>query len=291
MPVWSGILIAFISTVIMNFGLTLQKRGAAPLPKLGKEKGAFKAFFTSKLWLLGTAGLLAGWGLYLWSAEIAPISIVQPTLGTGLAFLALFSIFYLHEKIKPIEWISVAGMIVGMILLGLGAPSHASDILPAWSPLLLVSGIILALAFGAYVLTRMNMLGGIRTDSLLGIVAGLFFGLAALYTRAMFLFIHDGNLVAAYGICMPIMVIGNLIGLGVMQSGFQHGKALAVVAMDAVTNKIIAIIGGMVALAEHLPDDPVQAAMRVTAFVFILFGSVFLSRFGGEEAAQPMEKD
>ncbi|MFC1890077.1 hypothetical protein ACFL4G_10005 [Thermodesulfobacteriota bacterium] len=101
MPVWSGILIAFISTVIMNFGLTLQKRGAAPLPKLGKEKGAFKAFFTSRMWLLGTAGLLSGWGLYLWSAEIAPISIVQPTLGTGLAFLALFSIFYLHEKIKP----------------------------------------------------------------------------------------------------------------------------------------------------------------------------------------------
>ena len=125
-----------------------------------------------------------------------------------------------------------------------------------------------------------------RTDSLLGIFSGLFIGLAALYTKAMFTFSEDGQTLIAFGICLPVVIGANLIGLAVMQSGFQHGKALVVVSLEAVLNKVVAIVGGMLALAEHLPEEPARAGMRLLAFVLILFGTGALARFGGGEVGE-----
>ena len=39
-----------------------------------------------------------------------------------------------------------------------------------------------------------------------------------------------------------------------LQAGFQQGRALIVVAMNAVTNKVVSILGGMVTLSVHAAD-------------------------------------
>jgi uncharacterized membrane protein len=293
MPEWVGILVAFVSTAIMNFGLALQKRGAVNLPRIGEAKAAAtaKAFLTNWIWLAGLSGLVLGWSLYLVATNLARISLVQPALGSGLLVLALFSIFYLHEKIKAIEWISLACMITGMLFLGLSATEEAPSYLPQWSPLLIVTGVILVLSVIAYILGKMEKLGGIRTDSLLGMVSGLFIGLAALFTRGMMLFADADKDLIAFGVCLPVLLVANVIGLTIMQSGFQHGKALVVVGLEAVINKAVAIIGGMVALSEVLPHEPRRAAMQVIAFVLILFATAFLSRFGGERVVEKMEAE
>jgi len=285
MPVWAGLIIAIAATAIMNFGLALQKRGAINLPKIGQAQGiaVAQAFFTNWVWLIGTAGLLSGWGLYLFSTKIAPISLVQPTLGMGLVVLALFSVFYLKEKIQLMEWLMLIGMITGMILLGLSAGEEAPKELPNWTPLLIVTGVILALALLAYILGKQDKLGGIRPDALLGIVSGLFVGLGAIYSRAMFLFLGQDQDGIGLGICLPVMILANVIGVGVMQSGFQHGKALVVVALEAVLNKVVAIVAGVIALNEALPADKGLAFMRIIAFALILIGSGGLSRFGKEK--------
>jgi hypothetical protein len=111
-------------------------------------------------------------------------------------------------------------------------------------------------------------------------VSGLFIGLAALYTKAMFTFLNEGHQLAGYGVCLTVVIAGNVVGLGVMQSGFQRGKALVVVSLEAVINKVVAILGGMIALGELLPEDPAKSQMRLVAFVLILFGTAALARFG-----------
>ena len=135
------------------------------------------------------------------------------------------------------------------------------------------------------------MLGGFRTDSLLGMVAGLLIGLAALYTKAAFIYIDAGRDWVGYGICIPVMILANIASIVVLQSGFQHGKALIVVSLNAVINKLVAILGGVAVLAEYLPEDPIKAGMRITAFIFILFGTAALARFGGEEVAERMQQE
>jgi drug/metabolite transporter (DMT)-like permease len=292
MPIWVAILIAVLATSLMNFGLALQKKGATSLPKIGVEKGGrvFKAFMNNRVWVAGTVLMTGGWGLYLVSTAFAPISIIQPTLGVGLAVLAFFSVFYLHEKIGALEWMAFVAMLSGMILLGLSATDEGRPPLPEWPPLLGVTAAVLGLSAIAYVFGKRGVLAGIRTDSLLGMVSGLFIGLAALYTKAMFTFLDEGHRLVGYGVCLTVVIAANVVGLGVMQSGFQRGKALVVVSLEAVINKVVAIIGGMIALAEFLPEDPVKSKMRVAAFILILFGTAALARFGGTELAEKMEQ-
>jgi drug/metabolite transporter (DMT)-like permease len=285
-------LIAVAATSLMNFGLALQKRGAASLPRIGEDAGGavFLAFITSRIWAAGLVFMVGGWGLYLVSTAFAPISIIQPTLGVGLAVLAVFSVFYLKEKIGALEWAAFAAMLTGMVLLGVSAADEGKPPLPEWTPLLAVSAAIIAVAALAYVLGRRGALAGFRTDSLLGMVAGLFVGLGALFTKAMMTFADADRALVAFGICLPVVIGTNIVGMIIMQSGFQHGKALVVVSLEAVINKVVAIIGGMAALAEYLPEDPASAAMRIAAFALILFGTAALARFGGAELAEKMER-
>ena len=292
MPVWGAILIAVAATSLMNFGLALQKKGASSLPTIGKEKGGkvFKAFLASRVWVSGTALMTAGWGFYLVSTKFAPISIIQPTLGVGLAVLAVFSVFYLRERIRALEWAAFASMLSGMILLGVSAVDEGTPPLPEWPPLLAVTAAALFLSAIAYALGKRGVLAGIRTDFLLGILSGLFIGVAALYTKAMFTFIDNEQRLIGFAVCLPLVIAANVVGLTVMQSGFQHGKALVVVSLEAVINKVVAIVGGMVALAEFLPEDPVKSFMRIAAFLLILFGTAALARFGGAEIAEKMEQ-
>jgi hypothetical protein len=59
--------------------------------------------------------------------------------------------------------------------------------------------------------------------------------------------------------------------------------------MNAVTNKIVTILGGMAILGELLPAQPSLAAARLGGFVTILVGTVVLARFGGEQIAEELE--
>ena len=66
--------------------------------------------------------------------------------------------------------------------------------------------------------------GGARTDALLGIFSGLLIGLGALYTKAMFTFLDDGQTLIGFGVCLPVLITANVVGLVVMQSGFQSAR-------------------------------------------------------------------
>ncbi len=337
MPVWIPIMIAVFATSIMNFGVAFQKKGAVELPRIGEDKAGetLRAFFTNWVWLLGTGLLVGGWGLYLVATDLADISIIQPTLGVGLAVLAAISVFYLRERIKVIEWIAFVAMFVGMIFLGVSAEDKSEKPVPAKENasagemvsavkagkatgnaklssdidaqpeagpslaildvprvnvprMVIISAVILVLGVLAYILGKRGALAGFRTDFLMGVVSGLFVGLAALLTKSMFNFEEAGQDVAAFAVCLPLLIGFNIVGIIVMQSGFQHGKALVVVSLEAVLNKVVAIVGGMAALAETLPEDPLKTVLRICAFVLILFGSAFLARFGGKELAEKL---
>ena len=332
MPLWIPIMIAVFATSIMNFGVALQKKGAVELPRIGESEAGhtLRAFFTNRIWLLGTGLLVGGWGLYLVATNLADISIIQPTLGVGLAVLAAVSVFYLHERIRAIEWMAFVAMLLGMVFLGVSAEDSGaaatketaskakiaivenyeqltvsadaqgmeaaseSGLFTEGTPrvdisrMAAITAIIVILGILAYVLGRRGMLAGFRTDFLMGVVAGLFVGLAALLTKSMFNFEDAGHDFAAFAVCLPLLIFFNIMGIIVMQTGFQHGKALVVVSLEAVLNKMVAIVGGMAALSETLPEDPLKTALRICAFVLILFGSAFLARFGGKELADKL---
>src|SRR5262249_11862502 len=118
----------------------------------------------------------------------------------------------------------------------------------------------------------------------LGFASGVLIGLGALYSKALFVSLGQGATVVAWAVFLPLTLVANIGGLWGNQAGFPHGRALIVVAMNAVTNKIVSIVGGMVTLGELLPADASLATARVVGFATIIGGTVMLARFGAPAA-------
>ena len=64
---------------------------------------------------------LGGGLLMIIAVARTPVSIVQPIASSGLAVLAVFSHFYLDERLTGVEWASVALAGVGIVLMGASA--------------------------------------------------------------------------------------------------------------------------------------------------------------------------
>ena len=285
MSIWSAIALSLAATCCYQVGIVMQKISADRMPpiELGTHQPhVVRAFFRSPMWLGGIAVMTAGWVLFLKAIANAPVSIVQPVLGFGLCLLALFSVVFLHERLRPLEWAGIALMILGIVLLGLSAAAGSSrSAAVTMLPLVLVSVAMLALVAGAVRLARAGY--GVPLPIVLGFAAGVLVGLGALYAKGLFLSLEAGARMLAWLVFLPLMTVANIGGLWVQQAGFQQGRALIVVATNAVTNKIVTIAGGMATLGELLPSDPNLALARVAGFVTILIGTAVLARFGSVE--------
>ena len=285
--IWSAIALSVVATCCYQTGTVMQKVAADRMPRIAFRLGqpeVARAFFRSRLWMGGIGVTTAGWVLFLKAIANAPVSIVQPVLGFGLCVLALFSVVFLKERLRGLEWFGVALMIGGIVLLGLSGarePPHAASV--STLPLVAVSVAMMALLAAAVPLARAGR--GVSLPAVLGLAAGVLIGLGALYTKGLFLTLAAGSPSLAWLVFLPLTLSTNIAGLWVQQAGFQQGRALIVVAMNAVTNKIVAIVGGMAVLGELLPRDTGLAAARLAGFATILVGTVILTRFSGAEGA------
>ena len=293
MSIWAAIALSVFATSCYQVGTVMQKVGADRMPRLQLRLGqrdVFRAFLRSPIWLGGIGVTIAGWVLFLKAIANAPVSIVQPVLGFGLCLLALFSVVFLRERLRPLEWTGTALMIGGITLLGLSAARESTHSLSVSTvPLFAVSFAMVALLAAAIPLARAGF--GVPPPVLLGFATGVLIGLGALYTKGLFLSLENGSAWVAWLVFVPLMLIANIGGLWVQQAGFQQGRALIVVAMNAVTNKAVSIVGGMATLGELLPAEPSLALARLAGFATILVGTAILARFGeadiGRDLAAP----
>ena len=285
MTVRAAIVLAILATACFQGGVVLQKVGADRLPRLGlsvRQGSVYLAFIRSPIWLAGIAINTVGWVLLLKALANAPVSIIQPVLGFGLALLALFSAVFLKERLSRLESGGLILMVAGLVLLGVSAARQEGEGAVALAPLLAVS---LVFAGGLGAALPLGRSGHVPLPVVLGFGAGILIGLAALYTKGLFLTLDAGLPLLAWLVFLPLMMAANICGLWVMQAGFQQGRALIVGAVSAVTTKVVAIVGGMTTLGELLPEDRVFAAARVGGFVLILLGTMLLARFGGGPVA------
>jgi drug/metabolite transporter (DMT)-like permease len=279
MTIRNAIVLAVVATACFQVGLVLQKVAADRLPRLAltmRQGQVFGAFLRSPIWLAGIAANTFGWFLLLKAIANAPVSIIQPVLGLGLALLALFSVVFLKERLSQLEATGVAMMIAGLVLLGLSAAHQDDAGAVAVAPLLAVS---LGFALGIGVALPLSRSGRAPLPVALGFCAGILFGLGALYTKSLFLALDAGVPLLAWLLFLPLMMISNLGGFWIMQAGFQQGRALVVASVSAVMTKVVAIVGGMVTLGEMLPEGGGLAAARLGGMILIVLGTIALSRF------------
>jgi drug/metabolite transporter (DMT)-like permease len=77
-------------------------------------------------WLLATGLAALGWPLQLAALSLAPVTVVQPALATGLVVLLVMGRLVLHEPVGGVEIASAGAIITGVAVLAWAAPDRAT---------------------------------------------------------------------------------------------------------------------------------------------------------------------
>lgn len=268
---WFALLMALVATAGNNIGKVLQKQGVETLPPMALKADVVKAYFTCWVWLIGVSGDILGAVLTAVALAYAPVSVIQPILAAGTAFLALFSHFYLKEKLKHIEWVGVGLSILGAVGMSLTLLKGQDRLLmpQGWVAL----GVVASLLIVCEVLIR----SGRGTELAAGLQAGLCFGFSATFIRGGMLLAQEHKLwlFGAVGVAGSFVLSSS--GFFFQTRGLQLGRAMLIGTYTTVFALITAVGVGLFALNEPMPHTLQGHIIRWGSLALIALGVSFMT--------------
>jgi drug/metabolite transporter (DMT)-like permease len=288
----AGIVAIVCGSLINNLGIVLQKRqvnlkmkekaiqaGSPSSETVGI--GDIKGYTKDILWILGILmqTILCLPLLFFGISELG-ITLAQPLANAGVLFLVLGAVFLLKERMQSREYIGIAIVITGMILIGLGAVE--GDI--TQSVILERAAIIRLIAF-------MGLLGGLVCILILiarifpktiiiclGLVTGVFYTFVSISAQLFTASLDPLTTAEAWGLFMGGtvgLILGTVLAIIATQEGFKRGQAVNFIPFSQITMNIFPIAAGLFVFGQIIMN-PVY--FWVGTFC-IISGSSLLARF------------
>ena len=220
----------------------------------------------------------AGGALQTFAFALAPVSLLQPVSGIGLAGLALYSHFALHDKLRREEWVAVAVACLGTLGLGVSSAADSASLhaVPFWRMFVVLA------ATGWVVLQKMTetreRMGGKSkkmSAAMFGLQAGGMFGLSASTVRTGFIMRSHRWTWAPFGLMLGVMM--SSYGFVLQTSGLKEGSAVIVCTCLAVSSMFVGVVTGIAGLGEPVPATFLSMLVRLVSWACIIVGVVVLS--------------
>jgi hypothetical protein len=123
-----GIAAAVAASCLYNASIALQALEAREVPhELGLRPSLIGRLLRNRRWLFATGLGLLGWPLEIGALLLAPLTVVQPCLASGLILLLWLGATKLGEAPGRREVIAVAAIVVGVGGVALVAPERTTD--------------------------------------------------------------------------------------------------------------------------------------------------------------------
>ncbi|EXC57040.1 hypothetical protein L484_000784 [Morus notabilis] len=251
---WESICLTLAATAGNNIGKVLQKKGTV-----------IRSYAFNKAWLLGFLMDIFGALLMLRALSLAPVSVIQPVSGCGLAILSIFSHFYLKETMNAIDWMGITLAGIGTIGVGAGGEEQKASAISIYHlPWL---AIIVAALFMEYEVVE---------EIIYGLESGVLFGMASVISKMGFVFLEQGFPSMLVPICITISIFCSGTGFYYQTRGLKHGRAIVVSTCAAVASIVTGVLAGMLALGESLPSAPTARLSLLLGWLLIILGVVLL---------------
>lgn len=298
-----AIFFGLLAFAIFNIGLVLEKKGADNLPPI-ENTGAIqnlKNFLGNKEWLVGFILTNVQWIFYLLALSMAPLSLIAPMLGFGIVILTIFSHFYLHERIKRIELLSITIIIVGIIFVGVTALPEVSRTIEEMFVLFgnpvaisyLISISIIAIIPCVLSISKEYK---ITPAIIFGFAAGVGQGIGATFSKGVSAGVENIIAAAENGLwwtMLALMLLGNGVSLVILQIGFQKGKAVIVGPLFNVLGMVLPVVSGVIIFHEWSAQNSFNIILQIIGLMIITAGIIILSFYGEKKKSlgEKLEED
>jgi drug/metabolite transporter (DMT)-like permease len=230
-------------------------------------------------WLAATALAAAGWPLQVAALSLAPLTVVQPVLASGLIVLLLLGARVLGEPVGLRELTGVAGIIAGVAVLASAAPERHTT---TGDPVAVALALGLLAALGVIPWLRRQASGWLTT---LG--AGCAFACTGLTTKLMSDALANGDWpgVLGFGALTALMAVAGVADdMSAMQRLPATRVAPVVLAFEVVGPVLLAplVVGES---WSHTPGGGLWVGVGlavVTAGVIVLATTGAVTRLGSK---------
>ena len=264
-----GMAMALACAIATQLGFLCKHRGAnaAEAVQVLRPLRSAKALMRSTWFAAGMAIAIGAWVLHAAALAMAPLSMVQAVLASGVIVVAVLGDRLFGHEVPPRQWLGVGMTALGLLALVLTLPgSDGSDAVYA-TPMLLAfeAGVLLL----GVVLIAAPKLGAPshHHGAVLGAAAGFLFGLSDVAIKAV---THAGGPLAMLASpWLLFAVVGGVLAFLSSARGFQAGDAVPVIACTATAANETCIHGGILVFGDALSGNAVLFGVQIAAFALI----------------------
>ncbi|HEX5782180.1 MAG TPA: hypothetical protein VFX80_09665 [Solirubrobacteraceae bacterium] len=271
-----GILLAFACAVATQLGFLYKHRGACAAPKVDIRRPlkTVKSLFSSRWFAIGMAVALGAWLLHVAAMALAPISVVQAVLSTGVVVLAVMAERLFGFKVGRRQWLGVAMTAAGLVLLVITLPAHSGSH-SSFSVAGMISFEAGMLAIGALLITGPRIGAPDHHHGvMLGAAAGVLFGVSDVAIKALTGL--DGFMGVLLSPWLPVTIVASVVAFYASARGLQDGEAVPVIASTSTAANVSTIMGGIVVFGDPMPGDALGIALQMFAFVLVVVAALIV---------------
>jgi drug/metabolite transporter (DMT)-like permease len=177
--------LVLLATIANAMALVLQRKAAQDSARSrGISAGTLRDMVQRPAWLVGTSIFCVAVALQAVALSLGSIALVQPVLVMELPFTLLLGWFVLGGALRRREWIAVAIMSVGLVVLLVSLQPSGGDALGAGAVTWILGTIVtLGLLGGASAIAERSL--PVARAAWYGIAAGIGSGFVAVIVKAM----------------------------------------------------------------------------------------------------------
>jgi len=271
-----GLTLALGAAFLFNYSYMIQHGALEGGPEINFRRplGTVRELARHRRWMLGLVVGLVGFVMHAVALGLAPLSIVQAFLASGLVFAVPMSVRMAGHKLTVRDTAGATLMTVALVLLAFGTGEHgATNEFEPWS-LGLYTAVTIALAVAAAAAVR-----GERRAEALALAAGLLFGIADALINALVGIASDGLFALLLSVWLWLCIATNLGAFFGWQKSLQVGttKILAIVVLMTAATKISAIGAGFAVFSDSLGETTAWKLVHILCFVSIAIAGLMLA--------------
>src|SRR5207248_2987168 len=238
----AGLALALGSALGTSVAFLFKQRGAVLAPPVRARHPVQSAvgLFRSRWFSLGLAVAVVAWALHVGALALAPLSIVQAVLSGGLVFLAVLAERYFGFHLGRRQWAGVIVTAFGLAVIAVTGGSHTSALRHySLAALIAVECGVFALGAALIRISMRDSLGRAARGLLLGVAAGVLFGVSDIALKYLTGALHGGldGIVSEWTLAA---IAASVLAFYASARGLQLGPGVAVIAFTSVAANLAA---------------------------------------------------
>jgi drug/metabolite transporter (DMT)-like permease len=272
-------LLALAAAICFALAAALQQRGEFALARAGaavQGVAGLVRLVAVPVWLLGSLISLVGYAMQGVALDSGRLVVVQPLMVTTIVWALPLGYWLTSQHVVRRQVLGAGVVVIGLAMfVVIGDPDAGVDQASALG--LAISAVVISAVVVAFLFWLRTKTAPALRAAVLGLCAGLWFGLSSTFAKPVINDLHDG-IAAAAGDWRTWALLGfGFAAILLQQLSLATGQLAPAIAAVSVSNPAISVVLGLLLFQERLTRPGWHVAVAFAALLAALIGAVLIT--------------